>query len=120
MALHHQLPIYKLASDLASLAADLSKNMPRDWKRTLGEKVLIECFDVVTLIFRANVTTGTDRVQHISKLLEHIQIIELMLRLAVDKRLISTKQYARAIEITDPLGRQATGWKKHAATSPAA
>ena len=58
MALHHQLPIYKLASDLASLAADLTKNMPRDWKRTLGEKVLIECFDVVTLIFRANVTTG--------------------------------------------------------------
>ena len=30
MALHHQLPIYKLASDLASLAADLAKNMPRD------------------------------------------------------------------------------------------
>ena len=38
MALHHQLPIYKLASDLASLAADLTKNMPRDFKRTLGEK----------------------------------------------------------------------------------
>lgn len=120
MALHHQLPIYKLASDLASLAADLAKNMPRDFKRTLGEKVLMECFEVVTLIFRANVASGAERAVHISKLLEHLQVIELMLRLAVDKRLISTQQYARAIEITDPLGRQATGWKKHAATSPAA
>ena len=120
MALHHQLPIYKLASDLASLAADLTKNMPRDFKRTLGEKILIECIEVTILIFRANVAENQGKLQHILQILERIQVIELMLRLSVDKRLISTKQYARAIEITDPIGRQATGWKKHVATPPAA
>ena len=40
MAITQHLPIYQLARDLTSLAADLTKNMPRDFKRTLGEKVL--------------------------------------------------------------------------------
>lgn len=120
MALHHQLPIYKLASDLASLAADLAKNMPRDFKRTLGEKVLMECIEVTILIFRANIAVGQGKVPYIQQILERIQVIELMLRLAIDKHLISPRQFARAIEITDPIGRQATGWKKNAATSPAA
>ena len=119
MAITQHLPIYKLASDLTSLAADLTKNMPRDFKRTLGEKVLVECIDVSILIFRANVAEAQARVAHIQHILERTQVIELMLRLAVDKRLISTGQYARSIEITDQLGRQATGWKKYAVASPA-
>lgn len=119
MAITQHLPIYKLASDLTSLAADLTKNMPRDFKRTLGEKVLIECIDMSILIFRANVAAGQERLGHIQQLLERNQVIELILRLCVDRRLISTGQYARAIELTDQLGRQATGWKKHAA-APAA
>lgn len=120
MALAQHLPIYKLASDLCSLAADLTKNMRREFKRTLGEKLLTECIEVTIQIFRANTAEGTERVRHIQQILERIQVIELMLRLALDKRLIGASQYARTIEITDPLGRQATGWKKHAATSPAA
>jgi len=119
MAITQHLPIYKLARDLTSLAADLTKNMPRDFKRTLGEKVLIECIDMSILIFRANVAVGQERLAHIQQLLERNQVIELILRLCVDRRLISTGQYARAIELTDQLGRQATGWKKHAA-APAA
>ncbi|MDP3848591.1 MAG: four helix bundle protein [Pseudomonas sp.] len=120
MALAQHLPIYKLASDLCSLAADLTKNMRREFKRTLGEKLLTECIEVTIQIFRANTAEGRDRVQHIQQILERIQVIELMLRLALDKQLIGANQYARTVEITDPLGRQATGWKKHAATSPAA
>ena len=120
MALAQHLPIYKLASDLCSLAADLTKNMRREFKRTLGEKLLTECIEVTIQIFRANTAEGTERVRHIQQILERIQVIELMLRLALDKQLIGASQYARTIVITDPLGRQATGWKKHAATSPAA
>lgn len=120
MAITQHLPIYKLARDLTSLAADLTKNMPRDFKRTLGEKVLVECIDMSILIFRANVAGGHERLAFIQQLLERTQVIELILRLCVDRRLISRPQYAKAIEITDSLGRQATGWKKHAAATPAA
>lgn len=120
MAITQHLPIYQLARDLTSLAADLTKNMPRDFKRTLGEKVLVECIDMSILIFRANVAEGERRVGFIQQLLESNQVVELILRLCVDRRLISKGQYARAVEITESLGRQATGWKKHAAATPAA
>ena len=119
MATHTNLPIYKAAYNLLDVVMDLVKNMPRDFKRTLGEKVLVECIDVSILIFRANVAEAQARAAHIQQILERNQVIELMLRLAVDKRLISTGQYARSIEITDQLGRQATGWKKYAVASPA-
>ncbi|MCG8393329.1 MAG: four helix bundle protein [Pseudomonadales bacterium] len=117
MALHHQLPIYKLAYDLLSVTTDITRNIPRDFKRLIGEKVREECVEILVLIFRANV--ARNKTPHIEDLLERLQVVELLLRLSKDKRFISTKQYARAIEITDGIGRQATGWKRHAAAAPA-
>ncbi len=117
MALHHQLPIYKLAYDLLSVTTDITRNIPRDFKRLIGEKIREECVEILVLIFRANV--ARNKTPHIEDLLERLQVVELLLRLSKDKRFISTKQYARAIEITDGIGRQATGWKRHAAAAPA-
>jgi len=120
MALSLHLPIYKLARDLTGLAVSFTRNMPRDLKRTLGDKVLDECFEMSLLIFRANVAQGSERQGFIQQLLERNQVTELALRLCVDHRLISTKQYAQAVQITDQIGKQATGWKKHTAAAPVA
>jgi hypothetical protein len=118
MALHKDLPIYKAAYDLLSVTTEITRNIPRDFKRLIGEKVREECVEVIVLIFKANVSF--DKVPHIQILLERVQVVELLLRLSRDKHFISTKQYAGAIDITDQIGKQATGWKKHQAASPAA
>ncbi|KAF0804894.1 MULTISPECIES: four helix bundle protein [Alcanivoracaceae] len=118
MALHSELPIYRLSYELLSVATEVTRNIPRDYKRLFGEKVRDECVEILVLIFRAN--TARNKVPHIEDLLERLQVVELLLRLCRDKRFISTKQYAAAVEITDKVGRQATGWKRHsAAASPA-
>ena len=39
MTLHTELPIYKVAYDLLSLATDLVQNMPRPIKAALGGRV---------------------------------------------------------------------------------
>jgi len=54
MALHTSLPIYKVAYDLLDIVTDLVKNMPRDFKQSIGGKISAECVDIVVLIFRAN------------------------------------------------------------------
>lgn len=113
MALHHELPIYKAAYDLLSMAVDVTRNLPRDFKRLIGEKVREECVELMVIIFRANV--AREKVPHIEQLLERVQVIELLLRMSKDKRFISTGQYAKAIEITDTIGRQASGWKRTSA-----
>jgi len=110
MALHKDLPVYKLAYDLLCLATDLTRNMPRDFKASLGGRLRDECLDVLLLVARAN--AAQDKGPHLSALLEHLQVVELLLRLAHDKRFISHSQYARSVQVTDSVGAQAGGWRK--------
>jgi hypothetical protein len=118
MALHTQLPIYKLAYDLLTNTSGLIKNLPREYKNSLGKRIHDECIDLVVFIFRAN--CATDKKPHLDELLERVQVVELLLRLCKDLRCISAGQYAGAIQLTDQIGKQANGWRKHSATSPAA
>ncbi|TDV04645.1 four helix bundle protein [Paraburkholderia caballeronis] len=117
MAAASNLPIYKVAYDLFGIVTDAVRNMPRDVKQLVGSRVATEAMDIVTLIFRAN--AATNKVPHLNELLERLEVINLLLRLARDKRMISTKQYAAAIALTDQVGKQAGGWRKHSASSPA-
>ncbi len=117
MALHKDLPIYKAAYDLFGVAVEITKHFPRDFKRLMGDKVREECVEIIVLIFKANV--ALNKIPHIEMLLERLQVIELLLRLSRDKRFISIKQYAGVIDITDQIGKQASGWKKQQAAPPA-
>ncbi|WP_131753722.1 four helix bundle protein [Burkholderia vietnamiensis] len=112
MATHNQLPIYKVAYTLLDVVTDLVKNMQRDFKRSIGEKISVECIEITVLVFRANV--AQDKAPHLMELLERLQVIELLLRLAMDKRLISKPAYAKAIEHTTSIGKQANGWRRAA------
>ena len=111
MALHHELPIYKQTYDLLTMAVQITRNIPRDFKRLIGEELRAECVQMMVLIFRAN--TATEKYPHIQELLERLQVVELMLRMSKDMRWISIKQFASAVELTQSIGKQATGWKRH-------
>lgn len=117
MALHSSLPIYKVSYDLLQFVATVCRNMPKDFKHSVGGKLRDECVELLVLIYRAN--SSRDKVPHLVLLLERLQVTELWLRLCVDMRFISAGQYARAIALTDQVGKQANGWKK-SQPSPAA
>jgi len=112
MALHFDLPIYKVAYDLLNAITDLAKNMPRDFKQSIGGKLRDECVEIVVLIFRANV--AQEKAQHILSLIERLQVVDLLIRLSRDKHLISTGQYSKAVELTTSVGKQANGWRRTA------
>lgn len=116
MAAANNLPIYKVAYDLFGVVTDAVRNMPRDVKQLVGARIATEAMDIMMLIFRAN--AAREKVPHLDDLLERLEVINLMLRLARDKRFIATKQYAAAIALTDQVGKQAGGWRKHSASSP--
>ena len=78
MATHTQLPIYKVAYDLLGIIAGLVKNMHRDYKRSIGDKISTKCIEITVLIFRANV--AQDKAPHLLELIERLQVAELMLR----------------------------------------
>ena len=115
MATHTNLPIYKAAYDLLDVVTSLAKNMQRDFKRSLGEKISDECVSVTVLIFKANI--AQDKAPYLLELIERLQVAELILRLSMDKRLISKEGYAKAVELTTSIGKQANGWRKWAISS---
>lgn len=116
MAAANNLPIYKVAYDLFRLVMEMVRNIPRDLKQLVGSRLASETMEIVTLIFRAN--EAANKVPHLNELLERLGVINLQLRLSRDMRLISTKQYAAAIALTELVGKQAGGWRKHSASSP--
>lgn len=118
MAIHTNLPVYRLAAGLLDLAADLTRNMPRDFRASFGARIHEECIAMLVLVGRAN--AAADKVPALTELLERLQVAELLFRLAHDKRFISPKQYARAADICVQVGRQAGGWRKKSAAAPAA
>lgn len=118
MAVAKELPIYKVAYDLFKEVTDSTRHMPRDFKLSVGGRIRDEALEIVTLIFRAN--AAADKVPYLCDLLERVDVINLLLRLAHDMRFISTSRYATAIKLTESVGKQAGGWLKHSASSPVA
>jgi uncharacterized tellurite resistance protein B-like protein len=116
MAMHDQLPIYKIAFDLLSLATDLTRNMPRDLKAGLGAEVRAECIKMLMSIARAN--SNINKIAHITDIIERNDVVKFLLRLFKEKRYISIKQHAAAIELIESISKQANGWKKKYAASP--
>ena len=48
MALHTELSIHKVAYDLLDVITDLVRNMPRDFKQSLGAKLRDEAIEILT------------------------------------------------------------------------
>jgi len=117
MALASTLPIYRVTYDLLQVATRITKDMPRDYKQSLGNKIREESVQLVLLIYRAN--CSRDKRPHLEDLQESLQVVTLLLRLAKDMKLVSTGQFAQTVELTDQIGRQSSGWLK-SASSPAA
>jgi hypothetical protein len=107
MAIHTELPIYKLTYELMLLTMELTKHMPRELKATLGRKLHEECFNLTILVYRANCATA--KTPHLDMLLERVQVAELLFRLAHDLRAISTGQYSRGVRAHGQ-DRQARQW----------
>jgi hypothetical protein len=114
MSLHTELPIYKKGCDLLSLAFDVQRQMPRDFKRSIGEKIHSHCVEMLNSMALANATRRAERTAHIEELLKRLHVTTVLLRVSFDKRIVSKKLWADATQMLDSIGKQAGGWLKSA------
>jgi hypothetical protein len=120
VTVHTDLPIYRAAYDLLDVATDTARQMRRDVKPFLGRKLIDECVELTVLIQRAN--RAKDKLPHLNGVQERVQAVEVLFRICRDKRFTDTGRYAKAVSLTQSVGRQATGWSRSrtATQSPAA
>lgn len=117
MGLHTDLNVHKTAYDLVGLVVDdLIKNMPRAVQRPLGDRLRDECLNITVAIHSANM--AKDKTPALIELIKSLGVVELLLRIARDKRYIATGKYAAAAMLTTSIGKQANAWRKK--FSPAA
>ena len=112
MSLHTDLPIYKKGCDLVQLAFNVQQQMPRSFKRTLGEKITVHCTDMLDLMAMANATRGADRAVYIRELLKLQHTTTVLLRVCHDMRFISPKVWADSVQLLGSIGKQGGGWLK--------
>ena len=116
MGLHSDLEIYKVSYDLMAFTLDLIVNMPRPVKPVVGARLRDDSLALFTCIQTANM--ADDKTPHLLELQKRLEVANILFRLSRDKRYISTGQYARAVELTTSIGKQATAWRKQSASSP--
>ena len=110
MAQYEHLPIYKQTYDILLRTMVATKDFPREYKYTLGQKLRDELIELVVMIYRANTTM--DKRKHIETILERIQAVQLLMRISHDMKILARSHYAALAQMTDILGRQAQGWLK--------
>ena len=119
MALHNELPIYRTGADLLAIGYVIQRDMPRGFKRTLGEKIVQGRSDMLELMARANATRHAERASTIEQLLVQLRTTEVTLRVAHTLRAVPTKQWSAAVLLLERIGAQAGGWLKHSNRAPA-
>ena len=93
MAQYQHLPIYKQTYDILLRSMVATKDFPREYKFTLGQKIKDELIELVVMIYRAN--TAISKKQHIDSILERIQAVQLLMRLSHDIRILPRTHYPR-------------------------
>jgi hypothetical protein len=89
-----------------------TKNFPREFKFTLGERIQDHILELLVSIYKAN--SAKDKRADILSILEQVQYLNLFIRISFDLKIITTERYAVFIEQTDSISKQAQGWLKTA------
>ena len=73
MAQYKHLPIYKATYELLEKVTRKTKDFPRDFKYSLGDKIRNECIELVIFIYKAN-SVRDQRADNLQQILERVQV----------------------------------------------
>ena len=108
MAQYQHLPIYKTTYDLLIELMQVTKDFPREFKYSIGEKIQVTVVDLLVEIYKAN--SAKDKRVYIESILEKVQFINLFLRISFDLKIIPINRYSAFIEKTSSIAKQSQGW----------
>lgn len=111
MALSEDLPIFRSSYDLLEKVIDLSKDLPRMLRYTVGERMIDQNLSMLSQVYRANLST--DKRLAITELLVSQRTLLMLLRVVYRQKAISSGRYAELLKLLDAIGKQATAWKNN-------
>ena len=109
--IYENLPVYKATHDLLLYIFQLHRNFQREYRYTLGENIKTELVNLLLCIYKAN--SEQEKSPILSRANEHVAAIKIQLRLLMDLKQISQKQYANATVQIESISKQLAMWNKY-------
>ncbi|MBQ8168457.1 four helix bundle protein [bacterium] len=110
MAQYQHLSLYKTTYDLLLQLMHITKNYPREFKYSIGEKIQDYITEILLDIYRAN--GSKEKKPHLQNLLERVELLNVLLRVSFDLKILTVEKYANLIEKTTSISKQTNGWMK--------
>ncbi|PLX21396.1 four helix bundle protein [Candidatus Parcubacteria bacterium] len=110
MARYDHLPVYKTSYDLLLFVFQITKDMNREYKYTLGQEIKKETVEMISYIYRAN--SRMDKKDLIGKSIENIEVIKLYFRLLKDLKQINLKKMVYITEKIESISKQLNAWQR--------
>jgi hypothetical protein len=111
MALSEELPLYKDCLDLLNKLLRLTKDFPRFFRYSMGNRMVDLNLDMLSLIYRAN--SSYEKVAVLVVFMDKYRMLQMLFRVCVEQRVIDERQYAGFALVLDKIGRQGTSWKQY-------
>lgn len=112
MAIYTNLPVYEETYQLLLQLVTFSRQMQRDFRYTIGEKLQQTMVDIIVLIFKANKAVA--KAVHIAEARERLVEAQVMMRVLNDTRQLSDKQYVQLVERSTSVSKQLASWERSA------
>lgn len=109
MALSEQLPIFRASYDLLEKVIELTKDLPRLFRYSLGGRMIDANLDILAQVYRAN--SADDKTDALTNLIVDYRTLQMLLRVCYRQKVISSARYGELIKLLDSIGKQATAWK---------
>lgn len=108
-----ELPVYKVSYGLLLYSFNLIKELPREYKYTLSEKLKDELTDLLMNVYRANkIRINEQKLNKVEESIENIEVIRLLFRLLYDLHLINVENLTKVNVKIENVKRQLFGWEK--------
>ncbi len=108
-----ELPVYRSSYLLLLNSFKLIKNLSREYKYTIGEKLKNEIMDLLMNVYIANKTKkALTKLEKIENTILNVEVIKLLFRLLFDLHEISLKEHVKVSVDIENVRRQLIGWER--------
>ena len=111
MSEYYHLNVYKSSYKLLVEIYNNTKNLNKEHKYTIGEKIKEKSFEILLNIYRAN--KAKDKRKCIENALDDAEYIRLSIRLLRDLNVLNDSKFVVLSEIIEDVTLQFTKWGKY-------
>ena len=106
---YEELPVFRDVYELNLKLCDMTQNVRRDYKYTLGEDMRRDCLKMLRGIYKVN--RARDKVLYFDEFLDDFELLRMEVRICGDLKQLSVSQQANIMEMMDRIGKQIRGWR---------